>query len=393
MSDDGSNKGGNDEIVGMNTGKGDGFVGDLYGDSFPKLNSQIQSSFDSNDNEYASVNENEKHNVNISCKMHANEVVDDVNANVDMCFDVDMTDNVEMHVNNVDDSVKSSDKNALKSVDNVQTSLNKNVNYENDELLNKEMRSAKGESSDSGSRNDVWNKKFADIFIANKLDNKLLEIPTEMGKNGNEFVVFNEEVLKLGCEKWKSIDMFTNGPWMVKECTSLSFMMRAEPSKLCVWVKLLNVPMEAWNLKGISALASSLGKPIIMDDITINMCLRGDGRIGFAIVLVELDVGKMIKDKIDLSSPFDTVVEGLMSNVPNEGSIYKFRDFYGITVKYVLRRNHADVDFHYPCYAVTMTRMSNPSSTCSDGLVPDVAMKSRFELMKQIILTRPSDGL
>ncbi|PWA61869.1 hypothetical protein CTI12_AA365960 [Artemisia annua] len=38
-----------------------------------------------------------------------------------------------------------------------------------------------------------------------------------------------------------------------------------EPKKLTVWVKMSNVPLEAWSLKGISALASSLGKPMVMD--------------------------------------------------------------------------------------------------------------------------------
>nr|GEU76627.1 DNA-binding WRKY [Tanacetum cinerariifolium] len=76
MSDDGSNKRGKDEII---------------------------------------VGTNTEDNVNISCKIHANKVVDDVNTNVDMCVDVDMTDNVEMHVNNVAHSDKASDKNAVKS--------------------------------------------------------------------------------------------------------------------------------------------------------------------------------------------------------------------------------------------------------------------------------------
>ncbi|GJS99190.1 RNA-directed DNA polymerase, eukaryota, reverse transcriptase zinc-binding domain protein [Tanacetum coccineum] len=292
MSDDGSNKGGNDVvIVGTNTGKGDGFVGDLYED-----------------------------NVNIICKMHADEVVDDVNANVDMCFDIDMTDNVKIHVNNVADNVKARDKNALQSVDNVQTSFNKNVNCKNDELLNKEMRSAKGECSDSGSRNDVWNKKFADIFFDNKLDNKLHEIPTEMGKNSNEFVVFNEEVLEVGMD-----EVVNNGPWMVNNKPLFvqkwrvgMCLDRAEPSKLSAWVKLLHVPMEAWSLKWISALSSSLDKPIIMDDMTTKMCLRGESRIRFARVLVELDAGKMIKDKIDVMYKGDAFHENFTKTIEVE---------------------------------------------------------------------------
>ncbi|GJV07503.1 hypothetical protein Tco_1345159 [Tanacetum coccineum] len=72
-------------------------------------------------------------------------------------------------------------------------------------------------------------------------------------------------------------EVANNGPWM-----------------------LLNVPMIAWSLKRSSALASSLGKPIIMDDMTSKMCLKREGRIGFARVLVELDARKMIKDKINV---------------------------------------------------------------------------------------------
>ncbi|GKA45962.1 hypothetical protein Tco_0738758 [Tanacetum coccineum] len=49
-----------------------------------------------------------------------------------------------------------------------------------------------------------------------------------------------------------------------------------------------------------------------------------------------------------LVSPLGSVMEGLMSNVQNEGSIYKFRICYGIIDELGLRRNHADVGFHNP---------------------------------------------
>nr|GEW93836.1 hypothetical protein [Tanacetum cinerariifolium] len=57
---------------------------------------------------------------------------------------------------------------------------------------------------------------------------------------------------------------------------------KAEPKKLSVWVKMINVSMEAWCVKRISALTSSIGKPIIMDEVTTKMCVSGVGRIGFA---------------------------------------------------------------------------------------------------------------
>ncbi|GJV27463.1 RNA-directed DNA polymerase, eukaryota, reverse transcriptase zinc-binding domain protein [Tanacetum coccineum] len=94
--------------------------------------------------------------------------------------------------------------------------------------------------------------------------------------------------------------MANNNPLFVQKWIVGMSLDRAEPSKLPVWVKLLNVPMEAWSLKRISALASSLGKPIIIDDMNTKMCIRGEGRIGFARLLVKLDAGKMIKDNIDV---------------------------------------------------------------------------------------------
>ncbi|GJS17933.1 hypothetical protein Tco_0412405 [Tanacetum coccineum] len=52
--------------------------------------------------------------------------------------------------------------------------------------------------------------------------------------------------------------------------------------------------------KGISALASSLGRPLIMDNMTARMCQFGEGRLDYARVLVEFDVMKGCKDKIEI---------------------------------------------------------------------------------------------
>ncbi|GJV10400.1 hypothetical protein Tco_1351941 [Tanacetum coccineum] len=35
---------------------------------------------------------------------------------------------------------------------------------------------------------------------------------------------------------------------------------------------MINIPIEAWSVEGISALASSLSKPLVMDAMTANMC-------------------------------------------------------------------------------------------------------------------------
>ncbi|GJU00634.1 zinc knuckle CX2CX4HX4C containing protein [Tanacetum coccineum] len=207
------------------------------------------------------------------------------------------------------------------------------------------------------SNRGVWNIKFTEIISANKIDNKLVEIFTKMGENGNEVVILNDEMIEPGCEKWKNticgffmggqvtysearyhlrrmwnkfgfIDLMkneegvfffkfqdergmdevvSNGPWLVKNKPMFvqkwrvgMVLDRAEPSKLSVWVKMLNVPMEAWSVKGISALASNIGKPIIMDDMTAKMHAKGEGRLSFARVLIEIEARKKLKEGIEV---------------------------------------------------------------------------------------------
>ncbi|GJZ96178.1 RNA-directed DNA polymerase, eukaryota, reverse transcriptase zinc-binding domain protein, partial [Tanacetum coccineum] len=71
-------------------------------------------------------------------------------------------------------------------------------------------------------------------------------------------------------------------------------------SKLPIWVRLSDVPLESWSVDGISALASSLGKPLIMDTTTAAMCHNGMGRLDYARVLVEMVADKEFKKVIEV---------------------------------------------------------------------------------------------
>ncbi|GKC73831.1 ATPase, F1/V1/A1 complex, alpha/beta subunit [Tanacetum coccineum] len=122
-------------------------------------------------------------------------------------------------------------------------------------------------------------------------------------------------------------EVINNGPWMVnnkpmvvqKWCIDMC-LDKAEPKKIPVWIKMINVHMEAWSVKGISALASSVGKPVIMDEVTTKMCMTGVRRFGFARVLVEIDVEKGIKDKIEVMYRSKNVAEGTKKTVDVEYS-------------------------------------------------------------------------
>ncbi|GKE51178.1 zinc knuckle CX2CX4HX4C containing protein [Tanacetum coccineum] len=159
---------------------------------------------------------------------------------------------------------------------------------------------------------------YATSKLIHLVDNKLNEIPTETDENGNEFVIFNDEMVKDGSRKWQFTlcgyffhherglnFVVDNGPWMVSNIPLVVqkwdinvSIDKTEPDKLPLWMRLCNVPLKAWTNKGISALASRIGKPLIMAARTAEMCKLGVGRIGYARVLVEVDVKKVYLKKL-----------------------------------------------------------------------------------------------
>nr|GEV18552.1 hypothetical protein [Tanacetum cinerariifolium] len=77
-------------------------------------------------------------------------------------------------------------------------------------------------------------------------------------------------------------------------------MQKSEHSKLPIWVRMTDDPLEACSIDGISALASRLGNHLIMDIATTNVCHNGMGGLDYARVLVEMDVKKEFKKVIEV---------------------------------------------------------------------------------------------
>ncbi|GKA72537.1 RNA-directed DNA polymerase, eukaryota, reverse transcriptase zinc-binding domain protein [Tanacetum coccineum] len=160
------------------------------------------------------------------------------------------------------------------------------------------------------------------------IDNKLKIVPTRMDENGDEYVIFNDEFINEGSRKWNLTlccyfighkmhinfhhekcmnEVVEKGPWIVinkplvaqKWDINMSID-KTKPDKLPLWVRLCNLPFEAWSINGISALASRIGKPLIMDAMTASMCKHVTGRIRYARVLIEVQVKKDLPEKINV---------------------------------------------------------------------------------------------
>ncbi|GJZ72421.1 RNA-directed DNA polymerase, eukaryota, reverse transcriptase zinc-binding domain protein [Tanacetum coccineum] len=172
----------------------------------------------------------------------------------------------------------------------------------------------------------------------------------ENNNNGNEVVVFDEDFVREGSKKcnltvcgyFMGCDMGINelrynirrmwgkfgirdiisddnnhedgmnnvleqSPWLingkplvVQKWDPDMNIVKSEPKSIPMWVKMYNVPLEAWNVKGISSIASRVGKPVMMHQVTANMCHSGVARLGYARVLVEIDAENGYTDKIEI---------------------------------------------------------------------------------------------
>ncbi|GJR30026.1 zinc knuckle CX2CX4HX4C containing protein [Tanacetum coccineum] len=57
-----------------------------------------------------------------------------------------------------------------------------------------------------------------------------------------------------------------------------------------VWVKLRHVPIVAYSEIGLSLITTQIGRPIMLDSYTSNMCLRSWGRKEYARALIEISL-------------------------------------------------------------------------------------------------------
>ncbi|GKC83370.1 cytokinin dehydrogenase 3-like protein, partial [Tanacetum coccineum] len=74
-------------------------------------------------------------------------------------------------------------------------------------------------------------------------------------------------------------------------------------SNVTVWVKLHGVPVTAFREDGLSAIATKLGTPLMLDSYTFDMCMQSWGRSSNAKVMIELRADVELKDNLVVAMP------------------------------------------------------------------------------------------
>lgn len=97
--------------------------------------------------------------------------------------------------------------------------------------------------------------------------------------------------------------MIRNAPIILKKWTPDVCMVKEDITAVPVWVKLLDIPLVGYTDDGLSAIASKIGKPLMLDSFTSNMCVKAWERPSFARAMLEVSSENSLKEKVVIAIP------------------------------------------------------------------------------------------
>ncbi|GJX37807.1 sugar transport protein 13 [Tanacetum coccineum] len=87
------------------------------------------------------------------------------------------------------------------------------------------------------------------------------------------------------------------------EETSNTILKKDEIKSTSLWVKLHHVPIVAYSQVGLSLITMQLGRPIMLDSYTSNMCLSLWGRNTYARALIDISTEEELKESFVIAIP------------------------------------------------------------------------------------------
>ncbi|GKB17666.1 retrotransposon protein, putative, ty1-copia subclass, partial [Tanacetum coccineum] len=94
-----------------------------------------------------------------------------------------------------------------------------------------------------------------------------------------------------------------NHPLILKKWHPDENLLKEDVSIILVWVKLHGVPVMVFSEDVLSAIATKLGTPLMLDSYTFDMCIQSWGKSSYAIVMIELRADVELKDNIVVAMP------------------------------------------------------------------------------------------
>ncbi|XP_028118695.1 uncharacterized protein LOC114316230 [Camellia sinensis] len=106
-------------------------------------------------------------------------------------------------------------------------------------------------------------------------------------------------------------EVLEGGPWYIggyllilKQWKRMMKLSKDKSTKIPVWVKFFNIPLEYWDPDGLSRIASAIGHPLFMDQLTA----RGS-RVAFARICVEIEATSKLPTYFQIRHDDDAVAK------------------------------------------------------------------------------------
>ncbi|GJY83446.1 zinc knuckle CX2CX4HX4C containing protein [Tanacetum coccineum] len=96
---------------------------------------------------------------------------------------------------------------------------------------------------------------------------------------------------------------FVKSPIILKKWSMDTRLLKEELTRIPIWVKLHDVPIQVFEEDGISLIATFIGKPVMLDSYTSSMCKIRWGRVVFARCLSEVNLEADLVDVVTIGIP------------------------------------------------------------------------------------------
>nr|GEV09333.1 zinc knuckle CX2CX4HX4C [Tanacetum cinerariifolium] len=123
-----------------------------------------------------------------------------------------------------------------------------------------------------------------------------------MNSKGFFFFKFNS---RAGLEA-----VLEGGPWLIRKSLIIlkkwsmdTRLLKEELTRILIWVKLHDVPIQVFKEDGISLISTFIGKPVMLDSYTSFMCNESYGRSSFAWCLIEVNSEAGLVDVVTMGIP------------------------------------------------------------------------------------------
>ncbi|GJS94715.1 zinc knuckle CX2CX4HX4C containing protein [Tanacetum coccineum] len=94
--------------------------------------------------------------------------------------------------------------------------------------------------------------------------------------------------------------MIRNSFIILKKWTINTSPLKEELTRIPIWVKIHDIPLQVFSEDGISPITTKFGKPIMLDSYTSSMCIDSWGRSSFARCLIEIKADDVLKEIITM---------------------------------------------------------------------------------------------